>query len=81
MTLPPADGALSESHFNAIFARSVQDLSKAHWATVKREEYLRIVRERKKECATFAEVIIDEEAAQARLPADGVPRAIEACAL
>ena len=54
MTLPPPDDALVDSCFNAVFTRSVHDLSKAQWATVKRDEYLRIVRERKKERASFA---------------------------
>ena len=55
LTLPPPDDALVDSGFNVIFTRSVHDLSSAHWATVKRAEYLRIVRERKKECASFAD--------------------------
>ena len=81
MELPPPDDALLEGGFSVIFTRSVQDLSKAQWATVKRAEYLRIVRERKHECATFAGVAINEEAAPSRLPEDGVPAAIQACAL
>jgi hypothetical protein len=81
MMLPPPDDALVDSCFNAVFTRDVQDLSRAHWATVRREEYLRIVRERKRECATFAEVTISEELAKERLPEDGVPPAIAACAL
>ena len=50
MTLPPPDEALVDGGFTAIFTRGVHDLSKAHWATVNRAEYLRIVRERQKEC-------------------------------
>ena len=42
-----------DSCFNAIFTRSVHDLSKAHWATIEREEYLRIVRERKSGNRTY----------------------------
>ena len=44
LVLPPEDGALADTHSNAIFMRSVEDLSKAHWATVNRDNYLRIVK-------------------------------------
>ncbi len=37
------------------------DLSKGYWATVKRAEYMQIVRERKQQCATFAQVTVQEE--------------------
>ena len=47
MELPPAPDALVDS-LNIAFARSTQDLSQAYyanyWATVKRTEYMRIVR-------------------------------------
>jgi hypothetical protein len=46
MELPPPLDALVDS-LNVIFTRSLHDLSKAEWAIVKREEYMRIVRERK----------------------------------
>jgi hypothetical protein len=59
LILAPEDSALADTHFNAIFTRSVDDLSKAQWATVNRDEYLRIVMERKEECALFAKVYID----------------------
>jgi len=75
------DDALVDSCFNAVFARRVQDLSNAHWAVVDRNQYLRIVRQRQKECASFSHVVIDEESAKARLPEHGIPAAIEACAL
>ena len=39
------------------------------------------MRERKRECAAFANVTIDEVAAQKRLPVDGVPVSIAACAV
>ena len=70
-----------EGGFHVIFTRSVYDLSKAHWARVKRAGCLRIVRERQKEFATFAEVAVSEEAAMTRLPEDGVPAAVQACAV
>ena len=55
MELPPATDALVDS-LSLAFARSTHDLSQAYWATVKRSEYMRIVRERKQQCATFAHV-------------------------
>ena len=81
LVLPPEDGALADTHFNAIFTRSVEDLSKAHWAIVSRDDYLRIVKERKGECTAFANVVVDEEAANSRMPEQGVPVAIQACAV
>jgi len=71
MELPPPSDALADS-FNVVFTRSVSDLSKAEWAVVDREAYLRIVQERKEQCATYAHVHINEEAAATRLPENGV---------
>ena len=78
MELPPAEGALVDS-LNVVFSGAAHNLSKAHWATVKRAEYMQIVRERKQQCATFAEVSIREDVAPTRLPEDGVPDHIQAC--
>ena len=78
MELPPPDDALLDS-LNIVFTRSASNLDNAHWATVKREEYLRIVRERKQQCHTFRDVIINEEASHQRLPEDGVPAAVFNC--
>jgi hypothetical protein len=80
MELPPPLDALVDS-LNVIFTRSLHDLSKAEWAIVKREEYMRIVRERKAQCPVFSEVILREDEAGSRLPEDGVPLHIAACAL
>ena len=46
MELPPARDALVGS-LNVVFSGKKHNLSKAHWATVKRAEYMHIVRERK----------------------------------
>ena len=70
MELLPPDEAFVDGCFQVIFTRSVHDLSKAQWATVQREEYLRIVRQRVQECPTFAEVTINENNACLRLPED-----------
>ena len=63
-----------------IFTRSIHDLSKAEWALVNREEYMRIVRERKQCCPCFGDVVIREDVADTRLPANGIPDHILACA-
>ena len=76
MELPPAPDGLLDS-FNIILTRSVGDLSKAEWATVKRAEYMRIVRERKAQCPVFAHVVLGQDT---RLPECGVPEHISACA-
>ena len=78
MELPPAHGALVDS-LNVVFSGAAHNLSKAHWATVKRDEYMRIVRERKQQCATYSEASIREDVAPTRLPEDGVPDHIQAC--
>ena len=78
MELPPAHDALVES-LNVVFSGKAHDLSKAYWATVKRAEYMQIVRERKRQCATFSEVSVREDLAATRLPEDGVPEHIRAC--
>ena len=78
MELPPAPDALVDS-LNIAFARSTQDLSQAYWATVKRSEYMKIVRDRKQQCATFAHVSVWDDLAATRLPEDGVPEHAQCC--
>ena len=78
MELPPPVNSLADS-FSIIFTRSLQCLRNAWWATVKRAEYMRIVRERKAECATFADVVMREDEAATRLPEYGGPEHILAC--
>jgi len=69
MELPLPPGALVDS-LNVIFARNLQDLSKAEWAIVNRDEYLKIVRERKQHCPVFADVsICTDDLASSRLRA------------
>ena len=79
LELPPPLDALVDS-LNIIFTRSLHDLSKAEWATVKREDYMRIVRERKQQCPAFANVVIREDEAGTRLPAHGIPEQVACCA-
>ena len=78
MELPPAQDALVES-LNVVFSGTAHNLSKAYWATVKRAEYMQIVRERQQQCATFSQVSLREELAATRLPEDGIPEHIQAC--
>ena len=46
MELPPPADALVDS-LNVIFTRSLHDLSKAEWASVDREQHMRIIEELK----------------------------------
>ena len=80
MELPPPLDALVDS-LNVIYTRNMHDLSKAEWAVVNREQYMRLVRERKQCCPVFSNVIIREDEAASRLPTDGVPEQIASCAL
>ena len=79
MELPPPVDALVES-LNVIFTRSLDDLSKAEWAIVDREQYMRIIEERKMQCTAFSNVQVRPELAATRLPCVGVPEHITACA-
>eukprot|EP00969_Alexandrium_andersonii_P028173 1229217-Alexandrium_andersonii.AAC.1 len=47
---------------------------------VGREEYMRIVRERKEQCPVFVHVELREDEARTRLPTHGVPEHILCCA-
>ena len=70
MEQPPPVSALVD-YMSIIFTRSLQTLQNAWWATVKRAEYMRIVRERKAECPTFANVVLREDEAATRLRRGG----------
>ena len=75
MELPPPPDALVDS-LNVIFVRNLDDLSKAEWAIVNRDEYLKIVRERKQHCPVFADVsICKDDQASSRLPESTSPPA------
>jgi hypothetical protein len=79
MELPPPPDALVDS-FNVVFTRSLDDLSKAEWARVNREEYMQIVTERQLQCPAFKHVKVRHDLATARLPINGIPEHITACA-
>ena len=77
-SLPPTTQQLQQS-FVALFARSIDEVSKAQMLTVQRDSYLAIVRLRKKGCSTYAEVPLDEERV-GNWPEHGVPHELLACA-
>ena len=79
MELPPPTDAFVDS-LNAIFTRSLHDLSKAEWATVDRKDYMRIIEERKLQCPAFSNVQVRHDLVATRLPRLGVPEHIFACA-
>ena len=79
MDMPPPPDALVDS-LNVIFTRSLHDLSKAEWASVDREQYMRIIEERKLQCPAFSHVQVRQDLAATRLPRVGVPDHIFACA-
>ena len=79
MELPPPPDALVDS-FNVVFTRSLDDLSKAEWARVNRQEYMQIVTERQIQCPAFSKAIVRHDLATTRLPLDGIPEHIIACA-
>ena len=79
MEMPPPTDALVDS-LNVIFTRSLHDLSKAEWAVVDREQYMRIMEERKQQCPVFSHVKVCRDLAMKRLPDLGVPEHITACA-
>ena len=79
MEMPPPTDALVD-FLNVIFTRSLHDLSKAEWAVVDREQYMRIIEERRLQCPAFSNVQVRHDLAAARLPRVGVPEHISACA-
>ena len=78
MEMPPPPDAFVDS-LNVIFTRSLHDLSKAEWASVDREQYMRIIEERKLQCLAFSNVQVRHDLAATRLPRVGVPEHIAAC--
>ena len=79
MEMPPPPDALVDS-FNVVFTRSLDDLSKAEWARVNRQEYMRIVTERKLQCPAFSNIKVRQDLATTRLPLEGIPEHITSCA-
>ena len=78
MELPPPTDALVDS-FNVIITRKLDDLRYATWATVNREDYMTMARQRKAECPIFAHVTLRDDLATTRLPEDGIPEHIRNC--
>ena len=78
LELPPERDALVDS-VNIAFTGSTGSLKGARWATVKREEYMKLVRRRQRECPAYKDATVNEEASNTRLPVDGVPEHLEHC--
>ena len=76
--LPPTATQLQEG-FGVLFSRSIEQVGKAQMLVVNRQEYVDLVRTRKRVCQIYAEIPFDEERAQ-RFPENGVPEEILACA-
>ena len=79
MEMPPPPDALVDS-FNVVFTRSLDDLSKAEWARVNRQQYMRIVAERQLQCPAFSNIKVRQDLATTRLPLEGIPEHITSCA-
>ena len=78
MELPPPTDALQNS-FNIILTRTLDDLRYAEWATVEREPYMELARQRKAECPSFLHTVLKEDEASTRLPESGVPEHLLNC--
>ena len=59
MIQPPDEDEFLNS-LNILFTKSTEKLENAEWAQVNRDEYLEIVKLRKKECASFQHVVVDD---------------------
>ena len=79
MELPPGPTSLSDHLVIAFTGQSTADLSKAHWALVRKSKYLAAATFRKKVCPAFTEVQIKKDVSQEILPDDGVPCAVQNC--
>ena len=76
--LPPTTEQLQAS-FVVLFARSLEEVSKAQMLVVNRQEFVELVRTRRRVCPVYADVPLDEERAR-QLPQHGVPEQLLACA-
>ncbi len=76
LQLPPATDALVDSVVVA-FTRSVDELEKARFLQVSREEYYRCAQLRQRVCPVFQDVVLREHG----LPEGGVPEHVRNCAV
>ena len=75
LELPPAAGDLADE-INVLFTKTTNKLANAKWAQVNRREYLELVHLRKKQCASYTKVNINEDIAFLEIPEEGVPTAL-----
>ena len=69
--LPPTTEQLQES-FVVLFARSLEEVSKAQMLVVNRQDYVQLVQTRSRVCPVYADIPLDNERTQ-QLPENGVP--------
>ena len=77
-SLPPKTEELQES-FVVLFSRTLDDVKNAQVLTVRREDYLALIRLRRQVCPVYAEVPLNEDQVR-RFPEQGVPEELLACA-
>jgi hypothetical protein len=77
-SLPPRVEELQES-FVVLFSKSIDDVKKARALVVQRDDYLALIRLRRRVCQVYAEVEVNEEQVN-RFPEKGVPEELIACA-
>jgi hypothetical protein len=78
ITLPPRTEEIQES-FVVLFSRSIDDVKKARALIVHRDDYLALIRLRKKVCQVYSDVQLNEEQVR-RFPEQGVPQELLECA-
>ena len=77
-SLPPTTEQLQDT-FVVLFARSIDEVSKAQALIVNRKEYVALVRARQAVCSVYADIPLDEQRVH-QLPESGVPQEFLDCA-
>ena len=76
--LPPTTEQLQES-FVVLFARSLEEVSRAQMLVVNRQDYVELVSTRRRVCPVYADIPLDAERTR-QWPENGVPEELLACA-
>ena len=77
-SLPPTTEQMQDT-FVVLFARSIDEVSRAQMLVVNRQDYVALVRTRQQVCPVYAEIPLDEERTR-QLPENDVPEQLLACA-